>query len=200
MSLDPQLVIMAKRPQIGRVKTRLARDIGTAEALRFFRGASVSLIRRVARDPRWQTVIAVSPDMATHDRGIWPSDIPLVPQGSGDLGARMGRLFRDLPPGPVVIIGADIPGITRAHVASAFAALGNHDAVLGPADDGGYWLVGLRRQPRIAEIFGDVRWSSEHAFTDTVGNIRGQALSLAVIGTLADIDTGDDFRKWRQDA
>lgn len=198
MSLDRQLVIMAKRPQTGRVKTRLARDIGKAEALRFFRGASASLIRRVTRDPRWQTVLAVSPDMAAHDRGIWPADIPRVPQGGGDLGARMGRLFRELPPGPVVIIGADIPGINSAHVASAFAALGNRDAVLGPADDGGYWLVGLRRRPRIVDIFADVRWSSEHTFADTANNIRGQGLSLAVIATLADIDTGDDFRKWRR--
>lgn len=200
MALDPQLVIMAKRPEIGRVKTRLARDIGKAEALRFFRGASASLIRRVARDPRWQTVIAVAPDMATHNRGIWPADIPRVPQGSGDLGARMGRLFRELPPGPVIIIGADIPGITSAHVASAFAALGNRDAVLGPADDGGYWLVGLRRRLRIAEIFDNVRWSSEHAFADTARNICRQGLSLAVIGILADIDTGDDFRTWRRGA
>ncbi len=198
MSLDPQLVIMAKRPAIGRVKTRLARDIGSAEALRFFRGATASLIRRVARDPRWQTVIAVSPDNATYDCGIWPAGIPRIPQGGGDLGARMGRLFRELPPGPVVIIGADIPGITRKHVATAFAALGNHDAVLGPADDGGYWLVGLRRRPRIAEIFAAVRWSSEHTFDDTANNIRGQGMSLAIVGTLADIDTGADFSKWRQ--
>lgn len=198
MPLDPQLVIMAKRPEIGRVKTRLARDIGAAEALRFFRGASASLIRRIARDPRWQTVIAVAPDNATHDRGIWPSDIPRVPQGAGDLGARMGRLFLELPPGPVVIVGADIPDIARAHIASAFAALGSHDAVLGPADDGGYWLVGLRRRPRIAEIFADVRWSSEHTFADTAKNIRRQELSLAVLDTLGDIDTGADFSKWRQ--
>lgn len=198
VALDPQLVIMAKRPQTGRVKTRLARGIGKAEALRFFRNESAALIRRVARDPRWQTLIAVSPDNATHDRGIWPSDIPLVPQGSGDLGARMGRLFRELPPGPVVIIGADIPGITRRHIASAFAALGAHDAVLGPAEDGGYWLVGLRRRPRIAEIFAGVRWSSEHTFADTARNIDAQGMSLAVIETLADIDTDEDFRKWRR--
>ena len=198
MSLDPQLVVMAKRPQIGRVKTRLARDIGACEALRFFRSASAALIRRVGRDPRWQTVIAVAPDDAMHERGIWPASVPRVPQGGGDLGERMGRLFRELPPGPVVIIGADIPGITSAHVASAFAALGKHDAVLGPADDGGYWLVGLRRRPRIAEIFANVRWSSEHTFGDTAKNIQGQGMSLAMIGTLADIDTGADFSKWRQ--
>ncbi len=111
MSLDPQLVIMAKAPLIGRVKTRLARDIGGVEALRFFREAAASLIRRVGRDPRWRTVIAVSPDRAVHEPGIWPADIPRIGQGGGDLGARMGSLFRDLPPGPAVIVGADIPGI-----------------------------------------------------------------------------------------
>ena len=198
MSLDPQLIVMAKKPQIGRVKTRLARDIGACEALRFFRSASASLIRRVGCDPRWQTVIAVAPDNALHERGIWPAGVPRVPQGSGDLGARMGRIFRDLPPGPVVIIGADIPGITRRHIASAFAALGNCDAVLGPADDGGYWLVGLRRRPRIAGIFENVRWSGEHTLNDTARNIQRQGMSLAVIGALADIDTGADFSKWRR--
>jgi len=192
----PQLVIMAKTPLIGRVKTRLARDIGGVEALRFFRNAAASLIRRVARDPRWRTLIALSPDRAVHEPGIWPADILRIAQGEGDLGHRMGRLFRDLSPGPVVIIGADIPGIGRHHVARAFAALGRHDAVLGPADDGGYWLVGLKRRPRVPEIFGHVRWSSEHAMADTLKNIRERNMSVALLDTLSDIDTGADYAKW----
>ncbi|MCF8470586.1 MAG: TIGR04282 family arsenosugar biosynthesis glycosyltransferase [Parvibaculum sp.] len=187
---------MAKAPLIGRVKTRLARDIGGVEALRFFRNAAVSLIRRVARDPRWRTLIALSPDRAVHEPGIWPEEISRIGQGEGDLGQRMGRLFQDLPPGPVVIIGADIPGIGRHHVAQAFAALGNHDAVLGPADDGGYWLVGLKRRPRVRDIFGHVRWSSEHALADTLANIRKRNMSVALLDTLSDIDTGADHAKW----
>jgi len=198
MSLDPQLVIMAKQPLIGRVKTRLARDVGGTEALRFFRSASDSLVRRVGRDPRWRTAIAVSPDRAVHERGIWPADIPLIGQGAGDLGHRMGRLFRDLPPGPVVIIGADIPGIERHHIADAFAALANRDAVIGPAEDGGYWLVGMRRRPRVREIFEGVRWSSADTLADTLKNIRRQNMSVATIATLADIDEGKDLVKWRR--
>lgn len=200
MSLDPQLVIMAKTPLIGRVKTRLARDIGGVEAVRFFRTASAGLIRRLARDPRWQTVLALTPDRAVHEPGIWPDGLPRVAQGSGDLGARMGRLFRDLPPGPVVIVGADIPAIEAAHVAAAFAALGRHDAVLGPAEDGGYWLVGLKRRPRIADIFNGVRWSSVHTLEDTERNIRAAGLKLARLESLADIDTGADHARWRRRA
>ena len=198
MSLDPQLVIMAKTPQIGRVKTRLARDIGAVAAVRFFRTASAGLIGRVARDPRWRTVLALAPDRAVHERGIWPDALPRVAQGVGDLGARMGRLFRDLPPGPVVIVGADIPGIERRHIAEAFAALGRHDAVIGPAEDGGYWLVGLRRRPRVADIFEGVRWSSAHTLEDTRNNICAQNMSLALLERLPDIDTGADYARWKE--
>ncbi|MAU62076.1 MAG: hypothetical protein CMI62_15260 [Parvibaculum sp.] len=197
MALDPQLVIMAKQPLIGRVKTRLARDIGHAEALRFFRSASESLIRRVGRDPRWQTVIAVSPDRAVHERGIWPDDLPRVGQGEGDLGHRMGSLFRDLPPGPVIIIGADIPAIGKKQVAAAFDALGRSDTVIGPAEDGGYWLIGMKRRPRVREIFEGVRWSSEHAMEDTLKNIRRQKMSVTTLERLRDVDTGADLARWR---
>ncbi|PKQ05882.1 MAG: hypothetical protein CVT72_08250 [Alphaproteobacteria bacterium HGW-Alphaproteobacteria-11] len=198
MSLDPQLVIMAKTPQIGRVKTRLARDIGAVEAVRFFRTASAGLIGRVARDPRWRTLLALAPDRAVHEPGIWPDGLPRIAQGPGDLGARMGRLFRDLPPGPVVIVGADIPGIERRHIAQAFAALGRHDAVLGPAEDGGYWLVGLKRRPRVPEIFDGVRWSSAQTLADTAKNIRERNMSLALLERLPDIDTGADYAHWKE--
>lgn len=197
MALDSQLVIMAKQPLIGRVKTRLARDIGHVEALRFYREAAAGLIRRVGTDPRWQTVIAVAPDRAVHERGIWPENLPRVGQGEGDLGHRMGRLFRDLPPGPVVIIGADIPAIGKAQVAEAFAALGTSDTVIGPAEDGGYWLIGMKRRPRVREIFEGVRWSSEHAMEDTLKNIRRQNMSVCVLERLSDIDTGADLARWR---
>jgi len=198
VSLDPQLVIMAKAPLIGRVKTRLARDIGAVEALRFYREAAAGLIRRVGRDPRWRTVIAVSPDRAVHERGIWPEDLPCVGQGEGDLGARMGSLFRDLPPGPVVIIGADIPGIGKHHIADALETLGRNDTARGPAEDGGYWLIGMKRRPRVRDIFEGVRWSSEHAMDDTLRNIRGRNMSVGVLARLPDIDTGADLEKWRR--
>lgn len=197
MPLHPQLVIMAKQPLIGRAKTRLARDIGAVEALRFVRVTGDTLLRRVARNPRWRTLVAVTPDSACAEKGFWPADIPRIAQGAGDLGARMGRLFRTLPQGPVLIIGSDIPDITRRHIAEGFTALRAHDTVLGPAEDGGYWLIGMKRRPRIVDIFEGVRWSSEHAMEDTMRNITARGMSCALLDTLADIDTGADLAAWR---
>ncbi|HEX7777124.1 MAG TPA: TIGR04282 family arsenosugar biosynthesis glycosyltransferase [Parvibaculum sp.] len=193
----PQLVVMAKAPRLGTVKTRLARGVGAVEATRFYRRTGLDLLRRLGPDPRCQTLLALAPDRAVHEKGVWPESIMRVAQGPGDLGARMGRLMRDLPPGPVVIVGSDIPGIARAHIAQAFRALGRFDAVFGPAHDGGYWLVGLKRRPRVAEIFGGVRWSSEHALADTIANVRRAGLSVAMLETLADVDTEEDYARWR---
>lgn len=185
------LVVMLKEPRPGRVKTRLGRGIGMVAAAWWFRHQVARLLRRV-EDPRWHLVLAVSPDRDGLKSRVWPAHLPRVPQGAGDLGDRMGRLFRSLPPGPVCIVGADIPGITRAHIARAFAALGAHDAVIGPAPDGGYWLIGLRRTAAVpARLFNGVRWSSEHARADTIRSLG--ASRFAVIDMLSDVDTGADL-------
>jgi len=96
-----QLFIMVKEPNAGRVKTRLGRDIGMTAAAWWFRGATRRLIRGVSRDPRWQTVLAVSPDVAGLNSRVWPMHLPRWPQGQGDLGDRMGAIFDDAPSGPV---------------------------------------------------------------------------------------------------
>lgn len=185
------LVVFARAPALGRVKTRLAAGIGASAALGFYRRTLAGLLRRVGRDARWTTTLAVTPDNA----GNWPMRLPCRGQGGGDLGARMGRVFRTWPPGPVVIIGADIPDITAEHIAAAFRALGNADAVFGPARDGGYWLVGLRRGPKLPDIFRDVRWSTRHALDDTLSNLKGRR--VARIETLDDIDDAAAWRRWR---
>lgn len=194
MTLNRHLVIFAKAPRMGRVKTRLAKDIGTVWAWSFFRHALAGLLRRLSSDPRWNTIIAVAPDTAMGSP-VWPADIDQTAQGLGDLGERMQRAFDELPHGPVVIVGADIPGITPKHVSDAFDALGNHDAVFGQADDGGYWLVGLKRSPRIRQIFKNVRWSGPHALSDTVANLNDARIAL--LEPLIDVDDGRDYQRWR---
>ncbi len=190
------LVVMSKAPRMGNVKTRLARDIGGAEALRFYKTNTRGLLRRVGNDPRWTTVIAAAPDIAAPETGFWPDEMPRIPQGGGDLGARMDRVMKTMLPGPVVLIGCDIPDVTGARIAEAFEALGNHDAVFGPAEDGGYWLVGLKRFPRVPPIFDNVRWSTEHALADTRANLKGARVRL--LDTLPDIDTGADYARWKK--
>ena len=186
-----QLVVMVKEPHPGRVKTRLGRDIGLVGSAWWFRHQAARLLRRLD-DPRWQLVLAVSPDHEGLQSRVWPGHLPRIPQGRGNLGDRMGRILRTQPPGPVCIIGADIPGIQRAHIARAFAALGDHDAVFGPAHDGGYWLVGMKRvAPPPVTLFQGVRWSSEHALADSIAGLRG--LRVACVDKLQDVDTASDL-------
>lgn len=182
---------MAKEPRPGRVKTRLGVDIGLVQSAWWFRHQSARLIRNLAGDPRWQTVLAVSPDAEGMTSRVWPDHIARTAQGQGNLGDRMARVFRRMH-GPTAIIGADIPGITSRHIAKAFHALGNHDAVFGPAFDGGYWLVGLKCRASVPNgIFHGVRWSSEHALADSEASLKG--LRIARIERLQDVDTVVDL-------
>ncbi|EDM73510.1 succinyl-diaminopimelate desuccinylase [Roseobacter sp. AzwK-3b] len=190
-----QLVVMVKEPRPGRVKTRLGADIGMVPAAWWFRHQVAGLLRRL-EDPRWQLILAVSPDREGRVSRVWPGHLPRVAQGRGDLGDRMGRLLRCLPPGPVCIVGGDIPGLEKGHVARAFDLLGGHDAVFGPAPDGGYWLVGMKRiAPPPATLFRGVRWSTSHALSDSINSLPG--LRVALADTLSDVDTASDLLRSR---
>ncbi len=132
----PRLIIMAKSPKAGRVKRRLAGEIGATKATQFARACLSHTLLKLARDKRWRTVLAVAPDSETR-AASWPrfaARVERLPQGPGDLGTRMQRLFRRLPPGPAIIVGSDIPGLSaRARSRKAFRRFGGADAVLGPA-------------------------------------------------------------------
>lgn len=186
----PNLVVMIKEPRPGRVKTRLGRDLGMTAAAWWFRHQSAALLRRLD-DPQWNLILAVAPDYKGLTSRVWPAHLPRVPQGTGSLGDRMARQLR-FHQGPTCIIGADIPGIQTSHIAQAFKALGDHDAVFGPAPDGGYWLVGLKHTPKPG-LFAKVRWSTEHALADSRATLPDAR--IATIATLADVDTAIDLAR-----
>lgn len=194
--MKPTLIVMVKAPRLGRVKTRLGRDIGAVPATWWYRH-QVARTLRVLRNRRWQMVLAVDPDTAV-TAPYWPANLPRAGQGGGDLGARMARLL-DGARGPVVLIGSDIPGLTRDHIAEAFDALGQSDAVFGPAEDGGFWLIGLkhlRATPR--GFFRNVRWSHPETLADSIASLHG--LSHQLIRPMRDIDTGADLAAFQHDA
>jgi|TARA_Y100000294_G_scaffold40867_2_gene37019 hypothetical protein len=189
---QPHLVVFAKAPRLGAVKSRLARQVGAVAAWRFYRNSLAQTLRRLD-DRRWRTWLCLTPD--TFAPGpLWSGD--RLAQGGGDLGARMARPFVNLPPGPVVLVGCDIPALERRHVSTAFAALGRHQAVFGPARDGGFWLVGLRRRPALPRhrpgLFTAVRWSGPQALADTLDGLRNQPVALLEI--LADVDNAVDLK------
>ncbi len=186
----PLVVIFARAPRYGAVKTRLARDIGASETLRFYRFVLGDLVRRVQGDPRFDLVLAVTPD---HVRDGWPS-APIVAQGHGDLGRRMVRALRAAGTRPAVVIGSDIPDVTVAHLTSAFGALGRAPLALGAARDGGYWLIGARHPQHLrGDVLDGVRWSSAHTMQDTVDRLG----DVAVLDTvLDDIDDGAAYQRY----
>ncbi len=185
------LVIFARRPQLGVGKRRLAADVGDVEAVRFARHALDRLTRTLGRDPRWRLWLAVAPDRPLD----WVRVGTAMPQGPGDLGQRLTRVIRALPPGPVVILGSDTPTVTRTDVADAFRALGPNRAVFGPAPDGGYWLIGLRRGRGEALPFDGVRWSTSDALADTMANLAGSPVVL--LREREDIDDGPALKRYR---
>lgn len=194
--MQRHLIIFAKNPRIGRVKTRLARDIGKVAAWRFYRRMLWEIPRRLARDKRWTTWLCISPD-ETPWRCFPYRGLNRLPQGKGDLGARMWRPRSVLPPGPFVVVGTDIPDIQPAHIQDAFRQLGHRDAVFGPAADGGFWLVGLKRHGRFVHPYRKpVRWSHPETLHDCLDNLAGAKVGL--LAELDDIDTAEDLRHWRK--
>ena len=193
--LAKYLVIFSKAPRQGAAKTRLSATLGRAAACRISRAIAFKVINRLSNDTRWTCVLAVTPDQFAHVGRFWPYTVKRVAQGGGNLGVRMARPVRELPPGPVVIVGSDIPNLNQEHIVDAFRALGKAHFVFGPARDGGYWLIGMRRRPTTVAPFPNVRWSSPSALADTLGNID-RRFRVAFLEELEDIDDISSWHRW----
>jgi hypothetical protein len=188
------LIVMARAPAYGVGKTRLAAGIGRAAALRANRAMQAHTLRTVC-DPRWRVRLAVAPDMALATRlpRVWPPRIVRVAQGGGDLGARLARALRAVK-GPVAVIGTDCPQLRARDVAIAFQALGRARVAIGPAEDGGFWILAARRAYDVLPALAGVRWSSAHALADLAAGVKTPVERLR---TLRDVDEAADWRALR---
>ena len=161
----PILVVMVKEPRPGKVKTRLGNDIGMVNAAWWYRHQSLSILRSVIH-PKWNTVIAVTPDIEGQRSRVWPHELKRISQGMSGLGDRMLKILDSFRFGPICIIGSDIPDVSSKNIERAFKLLMNKDFVLGPTFDGGFWLFGARKIRKISrKKFKKVRWSSTVSYT-----------------------------------
>ncbi|MFZ0695412.1 MAG: DUF2064 domain-containing protein, partial [Alphaproteobacteria bacterium] len=128
-------------------------------------------------------------------RRFGKKNFDVVPQGSGNLGDRMARTIQKLAPSHVLIVGTDIPGLNAGIIARAFRLLRCHDAVFGPAVDGGFWLVGLAKPQQARRIFDKVRWSTEFALHDVRKNFPPKA-RIALVDKLDDVDDESAYRRF----
>ena len=194
-----QLIVMARWPAPGRCKRRLASSLGAAAAARI-QARLTDHTLAVGRQLGIELVLAVDglAPRAARRLGDQLGVGRIVLQGGGGLGVRMQRQFQRAAnerARRVVLIGSDLPQLERADLASAFAALDHQQAVLGPACDGGYWLIGLRRpEPTLME---GIAWGSEQVLEQTLAALARRGLEPALLPWRRDLDRGEDLGAWR---
>lgn len=189
------LLVFAKAPTVGKVKTRLAADIGDRRAARLYRRLGRRVVDQVRGGP-YRTVLCFDPPDAEDEIRTWLGDDDLCfrAQTPGGLGARMAAAFESAFRGAarVCIIGTDTPTVDRDAVIEAFRALDDADVVLGPASDGGYYLLALDR-PR-PTLFDDVPWSTDAVLRTTLERAKDEGLRVRLLAERTDLDTVDDLR------
>lgn len=201
VSAPPVLVMMARRPEAGRVKTRLCPPLTPAQAAALYAAFLRDLVELLRTVPGMQPLIAYAPAEAGDYFAALAPDIARRPQTGVDLGERLAAvtnavLGEGVP--AVLVIGSDSPSLPPAHIAQAVTALASGaDLVLGPAEDGGYYLVGLRR-PAPA-LFTSVPMSTPTVLRDTLAIAEQLGLRTALIDPWYDIDTIADLRRLRTD-
>ena len=198
-----RLIVFAKAPRLGSVKTRLAANLGEAAAL----AAYCEMISCVLRNLHnlhslGSLTLCITPDESLNEFGRWAQpEWRVWPQGDGDLGSRLARAFaRAFQEGAqrIAVIGMDCPYVRIDHIRAAWRTLATSDLVLGPAKDGGYWLIGLSRVA--PQLFSEMPWSEPTLLESTLAAARSQNLRVGLLETLADIDTVEDWHEYQAGA
>lgn len=191
------LIVFARCPEPGRVKTRLARAVGDAAAAGLYAAFVTDLRARFAAAPFAVLWAVAPPDTGFAARFAIPPGETFAQQGN-DLGARMHAAFaqvRDAGFARCVLVGSDLPQLALASVERAFAALDDADLVLGPARDGGYWLIAARRPP---DVFDGIAWGTRDVLAATRARAAEQRATVALLDEDFDVDDADDLTRLEQ--
>ena len=202
MTVRRRLILFARFPEAGRVKTRLIPALGAEGAaavhrrllLRTLRTAEVACrLCEADLDIRFDRGSEEAFHHWVGDRFVWR------PQSVGDLGDRMDNAFGEsfgAGSDATIVIGSDSPGLSPELLVAAFEKLDASSVLLGPAADGGYYLIGLRR--RIPELFRGIEWGTDHVLSDSVRILAGLNVSPTFLTSLVDIDRPEDLPVWEQ--
>jgi len=188
------LITFIKNPEKGKVKTRLAATVGDEKALAIYK-ALMEHTRNIALAIETNRLLFYSQRINFSDE--WSNeDFQKALQAEGDLGTKIKTAFATAfeQAQKVVIIGSDCASLTAEIVQYAFAKLDNHDFVIGPAMDGGYYLLGMSYFE--SRLFENIEWSTSSVFPDTIKIIEGQQKNYALLPELSDIDFEEDWEKW----
>ncbi len=192
------VLVFVRDPAPGRVKTRLASGVGDERAAEIYRRLAERTLHvvRASCGERRGVRLVVDPPGKTGDAARWLGPgLAARPQAQGDLGERMSAAFTEaFADGAerVVVVGTDCPGLLAEDIDAAFDALTSHDAVLGPATDGGYWLLGLAAER--PSVFRGIVWSAPDVLERTLEILRSENARFVTLRTQGDVDTPDDLR------
>jgi uncharacterized protein len=190
------VILFVKLPEKGRVKSRLASQLDGDIVLRLYECMVLDAIDMLSSG-RYSFRICFDPPEASDRIRQWLGNAySYVPQFGDDLGEKMERAFSRVFSEEVseaVLIGSDVPGVTSTIVNEAFEALATHDSVIGPASDGGYYLIGFSKGALCPEIFHHMIWSTAVVFEETVKRLRQASRSVHVLPELTDMDRKEDL-------
>jgi rSAM/selenodomain-associated transferase 1 len=189
------LGLFVKAPRPGQVKTRLAAAVSNHWAAAVAEALLLDTIERLAKITAERSLYFSPPDASPYFEAVAAHRFTLAPQGQGDLGCRMTAYFAEqfrAGAAKVMLVGSDSPTLPIDYIQDGFAMLDSHDVVLGPATDGGYYLVGCARAA--PEIFANIPWGSSQVLQDTIGAIARAGCRLALLPPWYDVDTLDDWR------
>lgn len=197
LGAPPSLVIFAKAPLVGQVKTRLCPPLSPETAAELAQCFLVDTVERACRLPLAKVYLAITPaESEPVFRALLPFPVAYLAQRGGSLGEREHNVFVDLfqqGATRLVLIGSDIPTLPPSHLQEAFQHLENTrcDAVFGPSSDGGYYLVGMRGPH--PELFENIAWSTSSVMADTLAQAQQHNLNLALVSSWYDVDDQDDL-------
>jgi len=193
------LLVFAKAPVPGKVKTRLVPPLSHAEAAEVARACLETTLTRFARAGARRTLLLDGvPDREL--RALCRSEgVTIERQSRGDLGARLRAAFRGRR-GSVLAIGSDSPTLDPARIEEAASTLAAHDVVLGPAEDGGYYLIGVRRAAATERLFRDIPWSTRDVARVTLERARSLGLAVHLLPAWYDVDDPESLRRAIEDA
>ena len=189
--MDRALIIFIKNPEAGKVKTRLAKDIGNENALTIYKHL-LAHTRKIAIEVKANRFLFYAEKISQRDD--WPeTDFKKFVQQGDDLGLRMLNAFEKafLNSQKVIIIGSDCMDLTPDVIEKAFLELNNHDFVIGPAKDGGYYLLGMKVTEH--RLFQNKNWSTQTIAADTLKDISDLNKTCYILPQLSDIDTIEDL-------
>lgn len=198
ISRGRQILLFGRYPVPGRTKTRLIPYLGPLGAADFQRRMTEQSLDTLTGNPVAPVTFCYSGGRSGQvRRWLGARPVRFSPQDGGDLGLRMQAAIQSTlttSHGPVVLVGTDIPEMTTDHIVQAFQALTDHDLVLGPSLDGGYWLVGCRRP---VDLFRNIPWGTSQVLEATLAAAGRQGLKVKQLAALNDIDTPADLIAWQ---